>query len=430
MLGEQPERPSTALLGTFSPTGWGSMSRRGRCRVCLFVMITGMGSSEGGMRTLRLLTLVSGMLLGVMALGGCGVQLAGIVAVRPGSALAVAATGSRAGSFISVYPACGCGPRTVLERFSLADGRPLGALARIPAGLGVHVSAPHALPGGPVWLTISTGPKYRSGVAGGDPAPDSCSGKVEQVNPANGNSTTVLQVRRSVLITDAVPSPNRRLVVMPGGGCSTSFLNEHLIVENLKTHKQWTIGADAAPCHALFDAAWSANGSQLVFPYGPSILSPHTRFVPHGTCATPRFSRLAVVSASHTTPIHAWTLIKADPHCSYMAATFDRWGLAAIEGCTTGASPRQGGGPNSGNAYLVQLSRHGREVLRLPLSRGFDGGGITANTITGTVLVSEYQAANQPIPVHNTVWAFNGHALRTIHRYPNRDAPLVVAQPW
>lgn len=383
------------------------------------------------MRTRRWLTLVSGVTLSALTIAGCGGQREGMVRVRPGSPVAVVGKGTshtlRADSFISVYPACGCGRQTVLERFSLTNGRPLGAVARLLAGPGVQVSDPHALPDGPVWLTISTGPKSRGDGDGGDPAPGSCSGRVERVNAASGKSAAVLTFPRSVLITDTVPSPNGRLVVMAGGGCATSYFNEHLIVEDLKTDKRWTIGADAAPCHALFDASWSANSSHLVFPYGPSTLSPNSHFVPHGTCEAPRFSRLAVVSSNHTTPISAWRLVKADRHCSYMAATFDRRGIAAIEGCTTGAPPGLGNSPTSGDAYLVQLNRHDREVLRVQLSRGFEGGGIAANPATGTVLVSEDHAGPEGKPAYDTVWAFNGHTLRTIHRYP---APAVIAEPW
>lgn len=397
-------------------------------------MMTGLGRSNVGMRTHRWLGLVAAALAGVVAVGGCGAQRQGMVPVKPASSPVVVGSGRshapRMGTFISVWPECACGRTTVLERFSLKNGRKLGALARLPAGPAVHVSDPHARPGGPVWLTISTGPKYRSGVAGGDPAPDSCSGTVERFDPATGITRAVLTSPRSVLIDDALPSPNGRLIVKLEGGCATSFFNEHLAVEDLQTHRQWAIGADATPCHALFSAAWNPSGSQLVFPYGPSILSPDTHFVPHGSCEAPRFSRLVVVSSSHTTPVRSWRLIKADRHCSYMAATFDRWGIAAIEGCTTGAPAGQGQSPNQGDAYLVQLNRRRREVLRLPLSRGFDGGGIAADLRTGTVLVSESQAANQGIPVYNTVWAFNGQTLRTIHRYANQDATTIVAEPW
>jgi hypothetical protein len=335
----------------------------------------------------------------------------------------------RQGSFLSLSPACGCGRGTVLEQFALSDGRRLGALAQV-TGSPDSVSDPHVGPGGDVWLTLASGPRYRSGDAGGDPAPDSCSGRVVRFDPSAQKTATVLTLPSSVLVSDAVPSPNGRLVVLPVGGCSTSFFNEHLIVRDLATGAQWTIGADAAPCHALFKAEWSADSTQLVFPYGPSILSPHTHFVPAGTCASPRFSRLVVVSASHASSVSSWKLIKADDGCSYMAATFDRTGIAAIEGCTRGHPPGDLNDPNGGDAYLVQLNSHRRIILRLPLARGYDGGDIATDPQTGTVLVSEYQGANQGIPVFDWVWAYDGHRLRTIRRFANEDAATVIAEPW
>jgi hypothetical protein len=240
----------------------------------------------------------------------------------------------------------------------------------------------------------------------------------------------VLTFKSSVLTADAVPSPDGQTIATVLAGCSTSFFNEHLLVENLATGKRFSLGADAAPCHALSDAAWSPSGAQLVFPYGPSILSPHTRFVPHGTCTAPRSSGLVVVSALHTTPVYAWKLIRPDAGCSYDAATFDQSGLAAIEECTRGrlAGPKRS--PGLGATFVVQLNDHWREALRLPLAPGYDGGAIAADPSTGTVLVSEYQAANQGFPVYDWVWAFNGHVLRTVHRYPNRDAATVIAEPW
>jgi hypothetical protein len=317
----------------------------------------------------------------------------------------------------------------VLEQFALSDGRRLGALARV-TGSADSVSDPHVGPDGDVWLTLASGPRYRSGVAGGDPAPDSCSGRVVRFDPSTQTTATVLTLPSSMLVSDAVPSPSGRLVVMPGGGCSTSFFNEQLVVRDLATGKQWAIGADAPPCHALFGAAWSADSTQLVFPYGPSILSAHTHFVPAGTCDAPRFSRLVVVSALHASSVASRKLIKADHSCSYMAATFDRTGIAAIEGCTRGHPPGEPNDPTVGDAYLVQLNSRRHIVLRLPLARGFNDGDIATNPQTGTVLVSEYQGANQGIPVFDWVWAFNGHGLRTVRRFANQDAATVIAEPW
>lgn len=335
---------------------------------------------------------------------------------------------SRQGSFLSLSPACACGKKTVLEQFSLTDGRRLRALATVASGLGVHVANPHADSRGGVWITFSSGPRCTNGTAGCGPAPNSCSGRTVRFDPAAMSTATELSFPRSVLISDAQPSPTGRFIALTTGGCATSFFNEHIVVRDLRSGRRWTIGADAAPCHALGAPAWSPDGSQLVFPYGPSVLPRHAH-VPGGTCEAARFSRLVVVSAQRSSRTTAWKLIPADHGCSYQAATFDRWGIAAIEGCVQG-EPRGHYSVNGGNAYLVQLNAHRRVMLRFKLARGYNQGDIANDPRNGTVLVSEYQGANQGFPVFNWVWAFDGHTLRTIARLPNRDAPTVIAEPW
>jgi hypothetical protein len=379
---------------------------------------------------------VAVMLAVAVVLSGCGVQRTVVrpsaKSMRSAAATRVAHTsGSRTGSFVSVWPACNCTNRApVLEQFSLQNGRPIRALAHLPGGLGVELAAPHARPDGRIWLTVSTGPKYRGDTMGGDPAPNSCTGKVVQIDPRNGTGTSMMTFPASTLVDDVIPSPNGKRAVMVGGGCATSFFNEHLTVQNLHTGRKWTLGADATPCHALFSAAWSPNGRQLVFPYGPSALSPHTNFVPHGSCRAPRFSRLAIVAADHTTPLRAWKLLPADPHCSYLDATFDRAGIAAVEGCTTGEPADEGRSPQLGDAYLVQLNHHHHQTLRLALARGFDGGGMSTDPRTGTVLISESQAANDGGRAYNWVWAFDGRTLRTVYRDGHAGATTIIAEPW
>jgi hypothetical protein len=316
----------------------------------------------------------------------------------------------------------------VLEQFSLKDGRRLRAVAKVPSGTGVHVANPHTDSRGGVWITTSTGPRCTSDVSGCGPVPNSCSGTAVRLDPTSQSTTTELTFPSSILVADTLPSPNGRLVAMTTGGCATSFFNEHIVVRNLRSGRQWTIGSDAAPCHALGDPAWSPDGSKLVFPYGPSVLSRDTH-VTGGTCEAARFSRLVVVPAGRSSQTTTWKLIKADHGCSYQAATFDRWGIAAIEGCVRG-EPRGQYSVNGGDAYLVQMSPRHHVMLRLALARGYDGGEIVNDPGTGTVLVSEYQAANQGIPVFNWVWAFDEHTLRTIRRFPNKDAPTVIAEPW
>jgi hypothetical protein len=85
---------------------------------------------------------------------------------------------------------------------------------------------------------------------------------------------------------------------------------------------------------------------------------------------------------------------------------------------------------NGGDAYLVRLNARGHVIQRVKLARGYNEGEIANDPRTGTVLVSEYQGANERIPVFNWVWQFDGHTLRTIARLPNEDAPTVIAEPW
>jgi hypothetical protein len=376
-----------------------------------------------------------GVLIGsvgvLIALSGCGVSRESTQALRGASPRVLSsrqALVSRRSSFISLWPACACGKRTVLEQFSLKDGRRLRALATVPTGPGKDVADPHSDSHGGVWITSSTGPRCTSGISGCGPAPNSCSGSAVRFDPAAHSSATELTFPRSMLVTSTVPSPRGDRVVMSAGGCATSFFNQHLVVRVLRSGRHWTIGADAAPCHALGEPAWSPDGAELLFPYGPSVLAPHTH-VRGGTCRAPRFNRLAVVLAGRSSRTTTWKLIKAEHGCSYQAATFDRWGIAAIEGCVQG-EPRGEYSVNGGNAYLVQLNPRHHVVLRLELARGYNTGDIVNDPRTGTVLVSEYQAANQGIPVFNWVWAFDGHALRTVRRFPNVDAPSVIAEPW
>src|SRR5207237_7307345 len=106
------------------------------------------------------------------------------------------------GSFISLWPACACGKTTVLEQFSLKDGRRLGALAKVPSG-SVHVANPHADKDRGVWITMSSGPRCTSNLAGCGPAGNSCSGTVVRFDPVTQASTALLVSPSSLLVPDA-----------------------------------------------------------------------------------------------------------------------------------------------------------------------------------------------------------------------------------
>jgi len=138
-----------------------------------------------------------------------------------------------------------------------------------------------------------------------------------------------------------------------------------------------------------------------------------------------------IAAADRTSSSHSWTVIHADRRCGFLSAAFDPQGIAAVEGCDYGGPRGSIGDPNTGAAFLLQLTGpHHRVTQRLRLKRGYDGGEVVEDTRTGTVLVSEYQAANNRDHPFNWVWAYHDGRLRLIHRYAEDDAPQITAEPW
>ncbi|MBV9007301.1 MAG: hypothetical protein JO181_21725 [Solirubrobacterales bacterium] len=317
----------------------------------------------------------------------------------------------------------------VLEQFSLRTGEPVADLERLP-DWPVSVSDPGVSRDASLWMAVSTGPRYRSNAAGGDPAPDSCTGTVVRFNPARRATVTALRIPRSELVTDAVPRDDGRQLATLEGGCASSFFNQHIVIRDLRAHRRWSIAADAAPCHALSRPAWSPDGSELVFAYGASTLPPHSKYVPDTICTEPRPSDLAVVAAGRPTRISAWTLIPPSTGCSFQSAAFDSQGIVAIEGCSRGAPRPSAGDTDLGDAYLVQLDERGRVVRRLALKRGSDIGTVATDPRSGIVLVSENQAGNQGTATFDWVWIFDGHRLRVVGRYRGDASPAITAEPW
>ncbi len=363
-------------------------------------------------------------------MGGALAGTYGVQARQSRSVTGTSATMTRtATAFVSRWQPRAGESQVVLEQFSLRTGEPLTALERLP-GWPVSVSDPGVSRDASLWMAVSTGPRYRSNVAGGDPAPDSCTGTVMRFNPVRRTNVTALRIPRSELVTDAVPRGDGRQLATLEGGCASSFFNQHIVVRDLRAHRRWSIAADAAPCHALSRPAWSPDGSELVFAYGASTLPPHSKYVPDSICTEPRPSDLAVVAAGRPTRISAWTLIPPSAGCSFQSAAFDSQGIVAIEGCSRGAPPAAAGNTDLGDAYLVQLDKGDRMVRRLALKRGSDIGTVASDPRSGTVLVSENQAANQGSATFDWVWIFDGHRLRVVGRYRDDASPAITAEPW
>ncbi len=364
----------------------------------------------------------------LLALGGMAVSLASAgrrqasTTTTPVSRLSAA----RGGSFLSLWPACACGRKTVLDQFSLQDGRRLRTLTRVRVAWPESLATPSVDRSGRVWMTFSVGSKCTNDTSTCGPVPDSCSGRVERLNLRSGTSSTVLSFPDSESVTRAIPRPDARQVVLVEGGCTSSFFNQHLVVRDLRSGSEWALGADATPCHELGAPTWSRNGSRLVFAYGPSRLRKGTPDTPN-SCAEPRFNRLAIVSAQHASTTASWKLVDAQRGCSYEVGTFDRRGVAAVEACVRGKQ-RDSSAVNLGHAFLIQLSHRDRIVRKLALKPGWENGNISTER-DGMVLVSQSQPANAGYPERDWVWQFDGRMLRLVAHYRAEDAAQVIAVP-
>ncbi len=121
---------------------------------------------------------------------------------------------------------------------------------------------------------------------------------------------------------------------------------------------------------------------------------------------------MATILAGHTLQLSSAHLIAPPRECSYEAAVFDAWGIAATEGCEKGtARGIKGLGEGRGDCYLVQLNGRGQVTARFPLRREPDLTTLTSGRSGALVLVSEKNGENTR-PYFDWIWAFNGRLLR------------------
>ena len=353
--------------------------------------------------------------------------LVGVVFAASGTALSSArarqaAVGAATRSFVSLVPACACGRHTVLAAFSLRDGRRLRTITTVRTVTGEFVAISGG-PSGEVLEIASTPAKCSSDVAGCGPVPDTCSTQVSRL--VGRRFVPLFTEPASVFIEVAIASPDRRRVAMLAGPCAEGAT--HVVVRDLATGRQWSIGKDLSRCTGLGAPAWSATGRKLVMPYG-SLPKPH-RLGPLGTCPVPHYAKLAIVPAPHASRSGSWKLIAHDPGCSFEAATFDPAGIAAVEGCRRKGVSESYVNPGFGQARLLEINRVGHVTVRINLEPGWEEGAITTER-SGRVLISQDQPANEPYPERDWVWEFDGRHLRLVHHYKAEDAAEIIAIPY
>lgn len=298
-----------------------------------------------------------------------------------------------------------------LELFSSKTGKPVGSIANLwPNRVAVTPVGPHRAGRDNVWLTTTTGPVYRSDIAGGDPAPNSCNATVSVLDPFTHTTSVLWRAPHSSFVQDVVPSSSGKRYVLVTGGCNTSFDNTHLVVATVGSTSTVTIGLHETPCHVVSVPSWNENGTSLTFAFSPSALKPSTTTtLPLGVCQAPGPGEIAIVSSWRSGSIESGRLIKAPSGCQFVESAFDAQGIVAAETC----------GPMlTSTTDLVQLTADGVVEHRVALKPNANPIWLSVSPSGRSVLVNEYQAnalpGNNPL---DWVWTFDGHSLKVVGRY-------------
>jgi hypothetical protein len=325
------------------------------------------------------------------------------------------------------YP--GPSDRYVIEQFAASSGAPLRKIASLPRG----VSDLYRGTNGSLWWSVSGGSSScPAGALECYPKPDTCHDEFESLT-SSGAIQVALRLPDSVEARDPVPDPRGGEVAFIEGVCTHSAENEHIVVRNLRTGAQWSIGANAKVCHLLSPPAWNSNGSRLVFAYGPSLVTSSTNELGLGEmgCLAPAPGALVTVAANASSSTTTWHLASADAGCGYTSAVFDAWGVAAVETC--------GANGGLGDAYLVQLTNTLARVARFVLAPGSNPTTLSASPSGTLVLIDEYESTgggNSGVPEDTVVppgeqpgpyiWVetFDGKGLHVIRRWGNISVNL------
>ena len=316
-----------------------------------------------------------------------------------------ATSASPPSTFVAQWSSPATGKQPVLAVFSSTTGELLGRLGNLP-GWPATISGPIADAETGLWYSVSTGPRVRSDVAGGDPAPDSCHSAIRRWNPTTRQPSTVLRAGPRTLIGGVAPSRDGTELAYLAEPC-TGYFDWHIVVRDLRTGATHTLAADALDCHNTSLPSWSPGGSQLAFAWGPSPLAPGDHAPAPGTCVPPLPGALAVVPVTQRAAPTGAELHPATPGCGYVTAAYDAWGIVAIETC---------GSSGLGVARLVQWSQGLSPVLQLSVPARADGVSLAADPTGTSVLVTEYQAPATNPPTSGKYWVevFDGQQLHAV----------------
>jgi hypothetical protein len=275
---------------------------------------------------------------------------------------------------------------------------------------------------GNVWVSYTKGPRDGAPqVAGGDPLPRTCANAVVVLRAQGSPRESVfLRTGDNVLIGQAVPSPDGKLLAYTETPCANSPNLQYLRVTDLASGRSWTIGQGLPGCHVFTTPAWSADGSRLIEGYAAANLPYSTQ---GGGCIGPQTERLLVMDAHAAQPGARGQVTSPDGNCQVTAAAgVAGGGSMVMEFCGRSDDSRQD------FVALLPVGPDGRpgQQVKLPPCTGW-GSDLAADPSGATVLVAAGVncGQNAASPHQATaLWTWSGGRLRLItsRLFPSADA--------
>ena len=352
---------------------------------------------------MRLLVVVSAAMLAVGVLSACGSTtkpVSTVVSPFPAaSEVFVAQYGYGAGD-------TGGGHGTFLALFDLRTGRHQADVVHVPESGLVQLAGYARGPDGDLWYALAHGPRYRSNVSNGDPAPGSCGGTVYRVDHRTGATRSVFTVGDDATVRDPVPSPDGRSIAYLSQPCTSAYSTE-VVVRSLTSQREHRISAvDGGANHP----GWSPDSRQIIFTVGFSVYrGPADR------------AAFAVVPSDASTQVPRPALKHAATrNCSVMQATFDAAGIALLEGC-----------PDfDGLGWLTQLDPTTHHTIWRTRTRLCPNGATIVANRPGTqlLLTATTHCGGNDAPV-DVVQTWTGPHPHEVARYTDPQQ-FVTAAAW
>jgi hypothetical protein len=377
-------------------------------------------------------TVLASTVLAGLAIAGCTASPPPAAALSQ-AASASSGTGGPGGPAGLLASVDGAAPRdfvTLVAGTGLYLGNAAtGSIARrlIPVVYdGMHAVGTAVGRDGNVWVTYSKGPaSSQIGFGPASAKPDSCGNAVVEwsLQGATPRPAVFQRTGDDVLLGQAVPSPDGRLLAYTEQPCNINGTGVYLRVTDVSSKRSWTIGQGLPGCHILTTPAWSANGTQLLEGYAAANL-------PYNAgpdfCTGPGTERLLRLDALAAQPGAAGQVTSPDGNCQVgSVAGLAGGGALVLESCGRSQDYARD------FAALLVVGVDGRHLQTIRFRGCSETVQLAGDSSGGSVLVATIADCNPTSNrsrVTGDLWDYSGGRLRLVAATPEsgREFPTIA----